>query len=83
MRDREERLREVERLDRVTKLEAQEREIEAKREEEREAGEARLLTTLRAAQPTVPQNVSISKLNLPKMKDTDDPVVFRNCSSQG
>ena len=75
-REREERQREVERLDRVTKLEAQEREREAKREEEREAREARLLTTLRAAQPAVPQNVSISKLNLPKMKDTDDPVVF-------
>ena len=34
------------------------------------------LATLRAAQPVVPQNISINKLNLPKMKDNDDPVVF-------
>ena len=38
--------------------------------------ETRLLFTLKVAQPVVPQNVSINKLNLPEMTDNDDPVVF-------
>ena len=44
-----------------------------KREEKLELREARLMTTLKAAQPVVPD---FNKLNLPKMKDKDNPEVF-------
>ena len=37
-----------------------------------------MLTTLRDTQPAVPQKVSIQKLDLPCMKEGDDPVVFIN-----
>ena len=48
-------------------------EREEKRDEERERREARLLITLKEAQPAVPQHVNIKKLELPKMRDKDDP----------
>ena len=51
-------------------------EREARREEEREAREERLLTALREAQPTVPQTVYMNRLNLQKMGEKDDRVVF-------
>ena len=49
---------------------------ELKREEEQETREERLSATLKAAQPVVSQTVNISKLNLPKMTDKDDTMVF-------
>ena len=72
----QERQREADREREALEREDRRVEREAKREEEREAREARLLANLKAAQPAVPQTVNISKLNLPKMTDKDDPVVF-------
>ena len=46
------------------------------REEERERRQEKLLQTLKESQPVVPQKVSISKLDLPRMKEGDDPVEF-------
>ena len=51
-------------------------EREVKREDEREAREQRLLTTLREAQPAVPQTVTIQSHKLPEMKDSDDAELF-------
>ena len=60
-REMDERQREVDRLE---------------REEERERRQEKLLQTLKESQPVVPQKVSISKLDLPRMKEGDDPVEF-------
>ena len=51
---------------------------EEKKEEEWERRQERLLETLKGAQPAIPQKVSIQKLDLPRMKDGDDPVEFIN-----
>ena len=64
----EQREKERENLERI--------EREEKWEEERERREARLLTTLKEAQPAVPQHVNIKKLELSKMRDKDDPETF-------
>ena len=72
----QERQREADREREALEREDRRVQRETRREEEREAREARLLDTLKAAQPVVPQTVNISKLNLPKMTGKDDPVVF-------
>ena len=37
-----------------------------------------MLQTLREAQPAAPQKVNIHKVDLPRIKEGDDPVVFIN-----
>ena len=56
--------------------EARRIERQARREEERKAREARLLTALKEAQPAVPQTITILNTKLPEMKDTDDTELF-------
>ena len=63
----------MEREDRYRREQA---EREEKRENERECRQELLLTTLKEAQPAVPQKVSIQNLNLPSMKEGDDLVEF-------
>ena len=82
-RDREARERADQReRGRIEQREKEEREKlerierEEKREEERERREARLLTTLKEAQLAVLPHVNIKKLELPKMRDEDDPETF-------
>ena len=64
--------------DRQRDKEREERRVEReeKREEEREAREARLLETLRATQPAVPQKVTINSNRLPVMKQGDNIETF-------
>ena len=73
-REREDRRREDDRIAReeewVVRRERQDRE----REEERERRQEKLIQTLKESQPAIPQQVSITKLDLPRKKDGDDPV---------
>ena len=74
--DAQERQREADSEREALEREDRRVERETRREEEREAREVRLLATLKAAQLVVPKKVNMSKLNLPKMTNKDDPVVF-------
>ena len=65
-----------EQADRELRQERIREEREQKREEERERREERLLTTLKEAQPAVPQQVNIQTHKLPEMKDGDDMEIF-------
>ena len=67
-----ERDRENSRLER----EDRRQELEARREEEREARQIQLITTLREAQPAVPQSSTIQNTKLPEMKEADDMELF-------
>ena len=51
-------------------------ELEARREGEREARQAQLITTLTEAQPTVPQTITIQNTKLPEMKEANDMELF-------
>ena len=66
----------LEMLEREDRQKREQLEREERREEERERREDGLLTTLKEAQPAVPQKVNIHKLDLPRMKEGDDSVVF-------
>ena len=72
----EDQKREQDREDRREREMVQQREREEKREEEHERRETRLLTTLKAVQPVVPQQVHMKKLELPKMRNKDNPETF-------
>ena len=67
-----ERDREQRRLEQEDRRERERIEAEARREEERLAKEERLLTTLRATQPVMPQRVTVSSNRLPSMREGDD-----------
>ena len=70
-RDREHR--------RIEREEKRDQERQRELWEQKEADirqEERLLTTLREAQPAVPQTVTIHNQKLPEMKDTDDTELF-------
>ena len=70
--------REEKRLEWEDKYRREQTEREKKREDERERRQNLLMTTLKEAQPTVPQKVTIQNLMLPTMKEGDDPVDFIN-----
>ena len=63
----------LERLDREDRYRREQANREERREVERERRQEVLLTTLREAQPAVPQRVSIQKLDLPRMKEVTTP----------
>ena len=71
-RDREERQREIERSEREVRKERQDKDRELQREER----QAELLAQLKEAQPVVPQQITIQKEELPRMKDKDDLELF-------
>ena len=82
-RERERREEKAERLEREKRREEERLEREEQRKlelrEQKKADlrrEERLLTTLKEAQPAVPQQVNISHHKLPDMKDTDDIEMF-------
>ena len=77
----DERRREERQRDEDRKREEREREDRRERErreekEERLAREERLITTLKAAQPAIPQKVTINSNRLPAMKEGEDIEVF-------
>ena len=75
-RERQEEEREERRGRERREEKAERRELEAKRQEAQLAREERLLVSLKAAQPVVPQKVTISSNRLPLMKPGDDIEVF-------
>ena len=69
---REDRLREEKRREREEQKEEEREERRRAEKREQEDRQATLLAQLKEAQPAVPQNITIQKEELPKMKERDD-----------